>query len=376
MNDEYFMEIALREAQKGMGRTSPNPCVGAVITRGNEILAKGWHKRAGMPHAEREALAVAAKNGIDVTGATLYVTLEPCNHTGKTPPCTEAILEAGFSRVVIGMMDPHPLVDGSGVERLRANNIEITLGILEEKCRKINLPFISAITKGRPWVVMKAGVSLDGQLNFRTGERAAITGKASLREGHRLRNRLDGILVGKNTVEIDNPSLTTRLDVKKSRDPIRILLDRNLSLSPALRVFTQKSASATWVFCSDTVSELQIHRYEAEGLRIFTIAEKDDGLDLHQLLRRLAEENICSLLVEGGGSIHASFLAQRLVDYAYLFYAPIFAGDGGIPLVRGFSANGRLQAPRIDPVKLKRCGKDFLVAGPVLYEIEDSSIVS
>ncbi len=223
--DERFMRMALKEAKKGLGRTSPNPCVGAVIVKHDRIIARGYHKKAGEAHAEIEAIRNSAES---VFGATIYVTLEPCNHTGKTPPCSQAILKHGFSRVVVGMTDPNPLVNGRGIELLRNRGIEVVSGILEQECKALNFPFLKHITQGIPWLIMKAGVSLDGRLNYQHDCSGWITGEKSAREVHRIRNEVDAILVGRKTVEIDNPSLTTRIECRPAKDPIRIILDTEL----------------------------------------------------------------------------------------------------------------------------------------------------
>ena len=207
-DDTRFMRLALREARKGLGRTSPNPCVGAVIVQEGTVVSRGYHKKAGTPHAEVHALRKAGARAI---GATLYVTLEPCNHTGRTPPCSHAVAAAGIKRVVVGMEDPNPLVSGSGNTYLQNQGVEVISGILEKECRDLNLPFIKHISTGKPFVVMKAGMSLDGKLSYQEGQPGKMTGEKSLRRLHGLRNHLDAILIGRGTVVADNPSLTTRL---------------------------------------------------------------------------------------------------------------------------------------------------------------------
>ena len=241
--DIYFMRLALREARKGIGRTSPNPCVGAVIVKEDEIIARGYHKKAGGPHAEIEALT---KAGDRAAGATMYVTLEPCNHIGKTPPCSRAVAVSGIKNVCIGMLDPNPLVNGSGAEFLRSAGIEVRHGLLEDQCRKLNQSFLTYVSKGRPWVVLKAGLTLDGRITFRKNKGDAITGPESRRRVHRLRDRCDAILVGSNTVAIDDPSLTTRIDRRRGKNPIRIILDTTLKISLEARVILKTSES---MFC-------------------------------------------------------------------------------------------------------------------------------
>lgn len=362
--DIVYMRLALREARKGLGRTSPNPCVGAVIVKNGRVIAKGYHKKAGTPHAEIHVLQAA---GEDVRGATMYVTLEPCNHTGKTPPCSHAVAAAGISRVVVGMGDPNPLVDGSGITYLRQRNIEVVSGVLEKECREINYPFAKHITTGMPWITMKAGVSLDGKVNYEKGRSGWITGPESGKAVHRLRNVYDAIMIGSNTGKIDNPSLTTRLAGVKSRDPLRIILDRTLSLAADARVFTVDSKAEAWVFCSETIAKERITEVESRGVKVFPVQCGNQKLDMRQVFRVLGEKSITSVLVEGGAAVHGALLAERLYDYANLFVAPIFAGEDGIPLVTGYVTDRRSNAVSLKDVRFKRLGDDIMISGRVRY---------
>ncbi len=366
------MRLALREARKGLGRTSPNPCVGAVLVRDGQVIARGFHRRAGAPHAEVEALNRAA--GQSVAGATIYVTLEPCNHTGRTPPCTRAIVAAGISRVVVGMCDPNPLVAGSGIRALREQGLEVRCGVLEEQCRRLNRPFCKHITSGLPWVIMKAGVSLDGRLNYRRGASGWMTGPESQVAVHRLRDRVDAILVGRGTVAIDNPSLTTRLPGRGGRDPLRVVVDSHLSLPLAATLFQQHSPAPTFVFCAPEADPDRAARLADLGVRVWPVERTAAGLDLRQVLRILGGEGLCSLLVEGGSAIHGSFLRAALYDYAHLFIAPLFAGNGGEPLVGGLLAGDRAHAPHLRGVELRRLGEDLLLSGEVVYSREEGGL--
>lgn len=366
-NDQYFMRLALREAKKGLGRTSPNPCVGAVIIKDGEVIAKGYHKKAGTPHAEINALRKAGNNAV---GATMYVTLEPCNHYGKTPPCSHAVAAAGIRRVVVGMEDPNPLVDGSGITYLQAKGVEITTGILKQECRDINLPFIKYISTGTPFMVMKAGISLDGKLNYRTGQSGWITGPESGRKVHQLRNIYDAILVGSNTIKIDNPSLTTRIQQRKGRDPVRIILDRTLSIATDARALSGVSDAPAWIFCSDDVEKGRIERFQLAGIQVFTVASHNGKLDLKDVCKRLGDNGITSVLVEGGGAIHGGMLQERLYDYAHLFVAPLFAGSGGVSLIEHCAVSGRESAVSLQDVKYSRKGDDMMVSGRVVYPID------
>jgi len=362
--DDYFMRVALKEAKKGVGRTSPNPAVGAVIVGDGNIISKGYHKKAGMPHAEINAINAAKKS---LSHTTIYVTLEPCNHTGKTPPCTQAIIENEISRVVVGMKDPNPLVSGSGIDCLRKNGITVDSGILEKECKDINQPFIKFITCGLPWVIMKAGVSLDGRLNYQKGQSGWITGEQSVREVHKLRDKVDAILVGRGTVEIDNPSLTTRLPGKNTKDPVRIVVDSELSLPLSSRILHLDSKASTWIFCRAGLSDSKRAQYEKPGVRIFQVPSSGDGLDLHKIIAILGIESICSVLVEGGGQLHSSFLRERIYDYAHIFHAPVLAGDRGVSLLEGYSVTDRSRSPGLSDVHYKRLGDDMMVSGQLEY---------
>lgn len=362
--DERFMQLALAEAIKSEGRTSPNPLVGALIVRDGKVLAQGYHQRAGMPHAEIEAINKVEE---PLKGATMYVTLEPCSHTGKTPPCCEALVREGFERVVIGMEDPNPLVSGRGIAYLHNHGIKTRCGVLEQKCRAINYPFIKYITKGTPWTIMKAGLSLDGRLNYQRNQRGWITGEESSNEVHRIRDKVDAILVGYNTLQIDNPSLTTRCSGRESHDPVRIILDSTLRSDTARKVFHLASPAPTWVVCREGVDSVQKGKFRQVGAEVIEVGAGQGRIDLNLLLKILGSRGICSLLVEGGAGIHGSFLRERLYDYAYLFYAPIFAGDGGVGLLEQFTGKSREKVPEIVNPEFRRFGEDFLMEGKIMY---------
>jgi diaminohydroxyphosphoribosylaminopyrimidine deaminase/5-amino-6-(5-phosphoribosylamino)uracil reductase len=364
--DAAFMRQALTEARKGRGLTSPNPCVGAVIVKDNQIVGRGFHKKAGTPHAEIHALRQA---GAAARGATMYVTLEPCSHHGRTPPCSPAVAAAGIKKVIIGMLDPNPLVDGGGVSYLREKGIAVIHGLLEKECRDLNRPFIKLITSGRPLVIMKAGLTLDGRITLRKGVGDRITGPGSEHFVHRLRNRSDGIMVGIGTIEIDNPSLTTRIAGRKGHDPVRIIVDTSLRIAEDARVLTQSSAAATWIFCAASADFKKAARLEDSGASVFRVATAQDGrLDLAAVLSTLGARQITSLLVEGGAALHGSLLNTGLVDQVQLFFAPIFAGDNGISVISGHRMQGDAsQAVRLENVSYRRCGDDMMVCGDVSY---------
>jgi len=357
---EYMLE-ALKEARKGEGRTAPNPCVGAVIVQDGKIIARGYHKKAGTPHAEVHALAAA---GAAALGACMYVTLEPCSHTGKTPPCSHAVVEAGIKRVVVGMIDPNPLVAGQGIKYLQANGVEVVTGILEKQCRDINLPFLKHISSGIPFITMKAGISLDGKLCYQKGISGKMTGAASKLEVHAMRNSIDAILIGSGTALVDDPSLTTRLP-EEGRDPLRVILDSTLRIPASAKFFHLHSQAATIIYCSKSSSAQKRKRLSAiAGVTVETIKEhRDGGLDLVDVLQRLGKRGVCSVLVEGGANIHSSFLKQGLVDKVVLFIAPVFAGSKGIALLENFSVSDRTNAPELYNVTYSQCGDDLVVRG-------------
>lgn len=358
--DLYFMELALEEARKGLGRTSPNPCVGAVIVKDGKVAGRGYHKKAGTPHAEVHALADA---GSATQGATIYVTLEPCNHTGRTPPCSHAVLNAGISRVVIGQSDPNPLAMG-GAEYLLTHGVEVVKGVCEKECRQINYPFIKHVTTGLPWVIMKAGMSLDGRITYQKGRGQAITGKETRALVHSLRDRLDAILIGVETAQVDNPSLTTRLDNQITRDPLRVILDSQLRLNPESTLFTQESSAETWVFCCLQAPQKKERCLQKAGAVICRVAQTRDGyVNLTEVLAHLGKNNVTSLLVEGGAGVHGSFLSQGLVDEVYLFFAPFFIGDTGTPLLSGYSATAPESVRSLMDVSSRQVGADTLIHG-------------
>lgn len=362
-DDRAWMQLAIKEARKGLGRTSPNPCVGAVVVKSNSLIATGYHQKAGTPHAEVHALRAA---GEKANGATLYVTLEPCNHTGRTPPCTQAILESGISRVVVGMLDPNPLVAGGGCKTLGAQGIEVTQGVLVEECLCLNRPFIKQITTGLPWVIMKAGMSLDGRLALASGQCAWITNEQSRRQVHRLRDRVDAILIGSGTALSDDPALTTRLPGRRGRDSLRVILDTALRLAPTAKMLLQTSNAATWIFCGPEADAKRAEALIGAGAVIRQVSLDGTGqLDLGAVLCELGRAQITSVLVEGGSRVHGAFLRAGLVDEVNIFVAPIFIGADGVPLLDGLSLQKVADAPCFTTTRVRRFGDDVLIEGLV-----------
>lgn len=362
LTDRHYMGMALCEARKGEGRTSPNPPVGAVVVRQGAVVGRGHHKKAGTPHAEIHALLDA---GGQARGATIYVTLEPCNHTGRTPPCTEALLAAGISRVVIGSPDPNPNVAGGGAGYLASKGVDVESGIRETECRGLILPFIKHSSTGRPLVILKAGISLDGRIAAGSGQTTAVTGECSRREVHRMRDRVDAILVGSNTVTVDDPSLTTRLarPSRPTRDPLRVVVDTTLKMPLSARMLSRDSAAETWVFCGPEADSKKRTLLEKAGAKVIPVPLAAGGVDLAAVLGELGRAGICSLLVEGGGRVHGAFLQAGLADSVSLFVAPIFLGDAGVPVASFAAMEKHLPELRMKIHKTRRLGDDLLIQG-------------
>jgi diaminohydroxyphosphoribosylaminopyrimidine deaminase/5-amino-6-(5-phosphoribosylamino)uracil reductase len=359
--DEIFMKMALRLALKAKGRTSPNPLVGAVIVKDGEVVGRGYHKKAGTPHAEVNAIADAGKMA---SGATIYVTLEPCNHQGRTPPCTKAILAAGLSRVVVGMNDPNPLVAGGGCKYLASHGVNVLSGVLEEQCRAINRPFVKLISTAKPWVIMKAGLSLDGRIAASSGKPGWITNEKSRRYVHRLRDQVDGILIGIGTALADDPSLTTRLPGRAHRDPVRIVLDAHLRLPASAKMLQQGSQAATLVFHGPDASEVKKNNLLKAGAVPVEVPLANNGsLDLAEVLLELGRRQMSSILVEGGSKVHASFLGRGMVDQVNLFFGPLFIGGDGIPVASTLGLDTVEQARRLKDVSSRRFDDDVMIEG-------------
>jgi diaminohydroxyphosphoribosylaminopyrimidine deaminase/5-amino-6-(5-phosphoribosylamino)uracil reductase len=352
---EDFMRSALREAAKGAGRTSPNPAVGALVVRGGRVVARGHHARAGGPHAEVVAIRAA---GARARGAELYSTLEPCDHFGKTPPCSAAILEAGIRRVVVGSADPNPLVSGRGVARLRRAGVEVVEGVLRDECDALNAPWFTFIREGRPFVTLKAAVTLDGRIATRTGDSRWVTGEAARLWVHRLRDQVDAVLVGAGTARADDPRLTTRLPRGRGRDPIRVVLDTALRLPPRLALLRPRSPAPTIVAHASRRA-----RKVPGGVELLRCRRGKGGVDLRDLLARLAARGVTHLLVEGGARVHARFIEEGLVDRAAILVAPKLVGADGVPLLASPGpARMRDAVPLLD-LQVERIGDDVLFLG-------------
>lgn len=366
MDHSYFMKMALALAEKGCGFTSPNPMVGAVVVKDGKVIGKGWHQVVGGAHAEVNAIDDA---GISAKDADLYVTLEPCNHFGRTPPCTRKILEAGIRHVIVGMKDPNPDVSGGGIRFLKSQGVEITSGICEDEARRLNESFIKYVRTKRPFVVLKCAATLDGRIATKTGDSKWVTGSRSREFVHRLRHAVDGIMVGIDTVHKDNPSLTTRLDDVPARDPVRVILDTHLSIDETAKVLQLDSDAKTLIISktSDLMSSEQIakkSRLVEKGVRIIETELKNGRIDLDLLMEKLGILGITSLLIEGGSRVIASALAAGIVDKIFFFYAPkILGGDDGIPICRGPGPDLMQSCIPVKNIRIRRFGDDVMIEG-------------
>ncbi len=361
-NDRLFMRKALRLAEKGRGFTSPNPMVGALVVRGDTVVGEGCHAFAGGPHAEINALRIA---GDKAFGASLYVTLEPCNHFGRTPPCTGAILESGVSRVVVGMSDPNPLVQGGGCGFLREKGLKVDAGVLERECRVLNQAFIKHVTTGLPHVTLKAAMTLDGRIAARSGESRWISNDRSRLFVHRLRCSLDAILVGVETALTDDPLLTARMGPRtRCRQPVRIVLDSMLRLSPESQLVGTTNESPVWVACAGGASSEKETRLKEAGVEVLRLPSSNRQVDLPSLLKVLGTRNITSLLVEGGSRVLGAFVEQGLADEFYFFYAPkILADPEAVPVARGEAKGSVAEAFAVHDVRVRRFRQDVMLHG-------------
>lgn len=359
--DEQMMARALELAAHARGRTSPNPMVGAVVVRNGRIVAEGWHRKAGTPHAEIHALNMA---GDLARGATVYVSLEPCAHYGRTGPCAKALVKAGVSRVVMAMTDPNPKVAGKGIAILRRAGIRVDTGVLEHEARELNEVFLKWITTGRPFVALKTAMSLDGKIATAKGQSQWISCPESLHEAHRLRDIYDGILVGINTALADNPSLTTRLPEYGGNNPVRIVADSRARLPLDSHLATDKAAR-TIVAVSGQAPAERVDALRQAGMEIITAG--DGGrVDLADMMQQLGAMNITSILVEGGGGISFSLLEQGLVDRVYAFIAPkLIGGRNALTPVEGEGFGSLADAALLEEMKPSQVGRDILLTGRV-----------
>jgi diaminohydroxyphosphoribosylaminopyrimidine deaminase/5-amino-6-(5-phosphoribosylamino)uracil reductase len=399
--DEQYMRLALKLAARGAGWVSPNPLVGAVVVRDGHIVGRGWHRRYGASHAEVEALL---KAGDAARGATLYVTLEPCNHHGRTPPCTQAVLTAGIRRVVAASADPNPRVTGGGADFLRGKGVQVEVGLLDAANRLLNAAWFKWTATGLPYVMAKAACSLDGRIATRTGQSQWLTGEAARVYGHRLRHECDAILVGLGTVLADDPQLTARLgqkgsqtpppspltpdrglggefegragelrsspgpplnsSIKRGKDPIRIVLDSRLRIPLEARLLHLDSPAPTWIAATEAAPVEKIEAIRKLGHEVLVLPAEDGQVALKPLLKILGERKVQSLLLEGGAAVLGSFFDQRLVDRFYFFFAPkILGGKDAYPAIAGRGADLLADAHQAHNLTLRRLGPDVLISG-------------
>jgi diaminohydroxyphosphoribosylaminopyrimidine deaminase/5-amino-6-(5-phosphoribosylamino)uracil reductase len=341
--DARFMALALNLGRRGLGRVWPNPAVGAVIVKDGVILARGWTQPGGRPHAEVEALKRAKKSA---QGATMYVTLEPCSHQGKTGPCADAIVRAGIARVVSALEDPNPEVKGRGHECLRAKGIAVEVGLGAEEARRAHAGHIMKVTRGRPHVLLKLAISADGKVGLAGRKPMQITGEAARARVFQLRAQSDAILVGIGTVLSDNPQLTCRLPGMMERSPVRVVLDAGLRTPLATSVVATVRETPTWVFCARRASAVAQEILEQRGCKVFRVDDEAGRLDLDGVLKALAAEGITRLMVEGGPTVATSFVAADLVDEAALIYSEKLIGEGGIPPLEGMALDALISRLR------------------------------
>lgn len=365
MDDRDFMRLALSLAAKGRGYVAPNPMVGALVVESGRVIGRGYHRAFGQAHAEVNAIEDAGRAS---RGATLYVTLEPCNHTGHTPPCTQKILQAGIRRVVVAMPDPNPQVTGGGMDFLRQQGLAVTCGVCEAEARRLNEVFVKYVSTGRPFVMLKCAATLDGQIATRSGDARWVSSEASRRHVHELRHMADAILVGIGTVLADDPSLTTRLEGgvhgRPGRNPRRIILDTHLSIPETARVLQQPSDSDTLIVVGPGVCAEKRTRLTAAGTGIIQSPLKDGRVDIHALMGQLADRGITSLLIEGGSRVCASAVKAAIVDKLLFFFAPkLLGGNDGVPICRGPGAGAMRDALPVKDIAVKRFGDDVLITG-------------
>ena len=362
------MRLALRLARRGRGRTSPNPMVGAVLVRDGVIIGRGWHHRAGEPHAEIEALQDAQKRGHSTQGATLYVTLEPCCTHGRTPPCTKAIVAAGIKRVVAGATDPNPRHRGRAFRILRRAGLDVAHGVLAAECERLNEAFNHWIVRRTPFVTVKAAMTLDGKIATAAGESKWITGEKARACGMKLRQGADAILVGINTVLADDPSLTVRdqrSEISGQR-LLRILLDARARTPLSAKVASDEQAGLTTIVVSRQAPGRRVAAL-AKRVRVLVAPDSGGRINLRWLLRKLGAENVTSLLVEGGGEVNASFLEQGLAQRIMFFYAPkILGGRDSRRAVAGEGARGLDEVLNLSDLAWRRLGADLLLTARVV----------
>lgn len=357
--DEKYMKLAIELAKKGTGKVNPNPLVGAVIVKNGKVIGQGYHKKYGGNHAEVEAINNSTES---VEGSTIYVTLEPCFHYGKTPPCVNKLISSKISRVVIGSLDPNPLVSGKSIDKLKQVGIEVNVGVLEEECFKLNEVFMKYIKTKTPYVVLKSAVSLDGKIATKTGESKWITGETSRLKVHELRNELRAIMVGVNTVIKDNPSLTC--NIKYGRNPIRIIVDSNLRIPLDSKILKTSHNYKTIIATTENADLKKRSLIEEHGAEVLIIKSLDNKVDLSNLMIKLGELKIDSILLEGGGELNYSAFKAEIIDKVMLFIAPkILGGRDSKTCIEGEGIDLLNEAYKISDLKTEILDRDILITG-------------
>lgn len=357
MSDTDYMRAALSLARRGLGRVWPNPAVGCVIVHGDRVVGRGWTQPGGRPHAETEALGRA---GSLARGATAYVSLEPCSHHGRTPPCAGALVEAGVARVVLALHDPDPRVSGRGAARLREAGIAVTEGVCEAEARDLNAGFFMRVREGRPLVTLKLASTLDGRIATAGGESQWITGDTARAHGHRLRAEHDAVMVGLNTAQADDPALTCRLPGLVGRSPVRVVMDSHLRLPLSSRLVVGSADVPTWVICRDDNDASRIADYRSRGVDVLTVPASDEGVDVTAGLATLARRGVTRVLVEGGGRLAASLAKRGLVDRLVWFRAPRLLGGDGLAAVGAMGLDRLADSPLFTRTSVTDVGADVM----------------
>jgi diaminohydroxyphosphoribosylaminopyrimidine deaminase/5-amino-6-(5-phosphoribosylamino)uracil reductase len=332
--------------------------VGAVLVRRGKIIATGYHRAAGTDHAEIAALKRAGRRA---RGATLYINLEPCDHFGRTPPCTPALIAAGVKTVVAGMRDPNPLVSGRGFRALRRAGIAVRVGLLEDECRALNEAFCKSISRGVPFVILKLAASLDGKIATNAGDSRWVSGERSRKLVHRLRNQVDAVLVGSGTVIADDPQLTCR--IAGGRNPLRVVLDRRLRVLPSARVFHLPDPEKTVVVTSDKSLAARVRALESQGAKVLRLAERDGKIPWSAILKELAEHGVQSIMIEGGAATAAAALNDRVVDKLFFFYAPKIIGGDGRAMIEALGTKLVKNSLPVRRLRFAKSGEDIVVSG-------------
>ncbi len=359
-NHEYFMNLAIREALKARGMTSPNPLVGALVVKNNHVIAKGFHKKAGFAHAEVVALDAAGKKA---EGAILYVTLEPCTHFGRTPPCVERIIRSGVKEVIVGMLDPNPVNNGKGIQILRKHNIKVEVGFLEEELKKINEVFLKYTNKKVPFVTVKVAQSLDGKIASKTGDSKWITSDKSRVYSHKMRKNYDAIMIGVNTVLRDNPKLASWFSQK---NPTKIIVDSQLSTPVDANIFMDDSKVIIVTVHARPGQETENRKALAQKANILEVKERAGQVSLKDMMKKLAQLDITNILAEGGGTLIGSLFDEGLVDRIMFFISPkIIGGKDAVSSVMGHGITRIDKAVKLKDVSVRYIGEDLLVEAHV-----------